>query len=43
MKKIIELPERFATGEPTMVPLVHWTGGHHVVEKKASVGRFGVS
>lgn len=42
MKKIIELPERFPTGEPTMLAIAHWSGGRHLIEKKATLRAFGV-
>lgn len=43
MKKIFELPERFITGEPTLLVVAHWTGDHHVYEKAASYRAQGVS
>ncbi len=36
MKKIIELPERFVTGEPTLSVIAHWNGQKHLYEKNAS-------
>jgi hypothetical protein len=43
MKKIVTLPERFITGEPTILVVAHWNGHHHVIEKAASYRSSGVS
>ncbi len=42
MKKIIELPERFATGEPTVMVVAHWNGSRHILEKAANYRPQGV-
>lgn len=38
MRKILELDDRFPTGEPTLIAVVRWTGGRAFVEKRASLG-----
>lgn len=43
MRKVFELPERFVTGEPTMMVVSHWTGSRHILEKAASFRAQGVS
>lgn len=43
MRKVLELPERFITGEPTMMVVSHWNGSRHILEKAASFRVQGVS